>query len=55
MTVSLPAMGTMLFLHEKPDSNLMSFLRLIFSQVRQSQEAHPWYMLLKHPGARVRS
>ena len=54
VTVSLPAVGPMLFFHEDPKFNLMSFLRLIFSQGRQSQETHPQYLLLKHPGARVR-
>lgn len=43
--VSLPAAGPTLFLYEKPKSNLMSFLRLIFSKDRQSQETHPWYLL----------
>lgn len=45
VAVSLPAAGSTLFLYEKPKSNWMSFLRLIFSQDRQSQDTHPWYLL----------
>lgn len=54
VALSMPAAGSTLFLYEKPKSNLMSFLRLVFSKDRQSQDTHPWYLLRQHPGAGVR-
>lgn len=54
LRLSLPAVGTMLFLPEESKSNFMRFLRLNFSQSRQSQETHPQYLLPKHPGAGMR-
>lgn len=45
VAVCLLAAGSALFLYEKPKSNLMSFLRLIFPKDRHSQETHLWYLL----------